>query len=143
MAARLASCLSPSDASSSTPETEFNADTDPSVRSFRDAPEFARLDRLAHLITLCTPSEVRTLHPHHTTPTHPQHSPHHGMIWFLDAGVAIVCNTMDGSRVAGERDSGMLAALIGQRGWSYTLYFLWPVLCCRLLGCWAMNRCSR
>lgn len=69
MAARLASCLSPSDASSSTPETEFNADTDPSVRSFRDAPEFARLDRLAHLITLCTPSEVRTLHPH--TPHHP------------------------------------------------------------------------
>jgi hypothetical protein len=67
------------------------------------------------------------------------------MIWFLDVGVAIVCNTTDGSRVAGERDGGMLAALIEQRGWSYECNFTLVGRCCVVgcWGCWAMNRCSR
>lgn len=57
MAARhLASCLSPSAASG---EAEYDPDTDPAVRLFRDAPPFTRLARIASLVAQCTPSEVR------------------------------------------------------------------------------------
>ena len=78
MAARLTSCFPSSDASSSI-ATEFDPETDASVQTFRDSAEFARLDRIAHLITLCTPTEVcqtkQTQPPRRRRPPLGSHAP--------------------------------------------------------------------